>query len=152
MAVLLEPLTVAEKAAEQARILVQRLPGDLKSDTSNLNALVLGAGPIGLLGAMKMIDGGFKTWVYSMDEADSPNVKITSAIGARFVSAAKHKTTALAELIGNISVIYEATGIPKVAFDALSVFGVNGIFLCTGVPAVGDPVPIDAGGSCATWC
>ena len=45
MAVLVEPLTVAEKAAEQVRVLTQRLPGDLKNDPSNLNAVVLGAGP-----------------------------------------------------------------------------------------------------------
>jgi len=55
VAVLIEPLTVAEKAAEQARVLVQRLPGDLKNDPSQLNAVVLGAGPIGLLGAMKLV-------------------------------------------------------------------------------------------------
>jgi hypothetical protein len=76
VAVLLEPLTVAEKAAEQARVLVQRLPGDLKNDPSQLNAVVLGAGPIGLLGAMKLVDGKFNTWVYSLDKADSPNVGI----------------------------------------------------------------------------
>jgi threonine dehydrogenase-like Zn-dependent dehydrogenase len=142
VAVLLEPLTVAEKAAEQIRVLVQRLPGDLKNDRSNLNAVVLGAGPIGLLGAMKLIDGGFNTWVYSMDETDSPNVGIASAIGAQFVSAAEYRPSALAEVVGNISLIYEATGIAKVAFDALSVLGVNGVFLSTGVPAVGEPIEI----------
>ena len=83
VAVLIEPLTVAEKAAEQTRILTQRLPGDLKNDPSNLNAMVLGAGPIGLLGAMKMLRGGFNTWVYSMDKPGSPNVNVVEDIGAR---------------------------------------------------------------------
>ena len=145
VAVLLEPLTVAEKAAEQTRVLVGRLPGDLKNDPSSLNAVVLGAGPIGLLGAMKLMDGGFKTFVYSMDPADSPNVKIATAIGARFISAADHPPTDLAKIVGNISLMYEATGIPKVAFDALSVLGVNGVFLSTGVPALGQPLAIEAG-------
>ena len=144
VAVLLEPLTVAEKAAEQTRILVARLPGDLKNDPSNLAAVVLGAGPIGLLGAMKLMDGGFNTWVYSMDPADSPNVKIATAIGARFISAAEHPAADLAKIVGNISLMYEATGIAKVAFDALSVLGVNGVFISTGVPAAGEPVAIDA--------
>ena len=81
VAVLVEPLTVAEKAAEQVRVLTQRLPGDLKNDPSNLNAVVLGAGPIGLLGAMKLLRGGFKTWVYS--RPSSPNVGIVEAIGAQ---------------------------------------------------------------------
>ena len=56
VAVLLEPLTVAEKAAEQVRALAARLPGELKNDPSNLRAVVLGAGPIGLLGAMKLVN------------------------------------------------------------------------------------------------
>ncbi|MCX5740243.1 MAG: hypothetical protein NTZ61_17460, partial [Proteobacteria bacterium] len=67
---------LAEKAAEQVRVLTQRLPGDLKNDPSNLNAVVLGAGPIGLLGAMKLLRGGFNTWVYSRGDDDSPSVKI----------------------------------------------------------------------------
>jgi threonine dehydrogenase-like Zn-dependent dehydrogenase len=144
VAVLLEPLTVGEKAAEQARVLVQRLPGDLKNDPSQLNALVLGAGPIGLLGAMKMVDDKFKTWVYSMDKADSPNVKIVSAIGARFVSAAEASPADLAKRVGNISLVYEATGAAKVSFDVLSVLGVNGVFIFSGVPGVRGPIAIDA--------
>jgi len=96
------------------------------------------------LGAMKLMDAGVNTWVYSMDQADSPNVQIASAIGAQFISAAEHRPPALAGLIGNISLMYEATGIAKVAFDALSVLGVNGVFLATGVPAIGEPIEIGA--------
>ena len=98
VAVLLEPLTVAEKAGEQARVIAQRLPGELKNDPSQLNALVLGAGPIGLLGAMKLANAKFNTWVYSLDKADSPNVKIVSAIGARFLSSAEHPPAELAKI------------------------------------------------------
>ncbi len=144
VAVLIEPLTVAEKAAEQVRVLTQRLPGDLKNDPSNLNAVVLGAGPIGLLGAMKLLRGGFNTWVYSMDKPGSPNVRVVEAIGAQFISAAEHPPTDLAKIVGNISLMYEATGIASVFFGALSVLGVNGIFMSTGVPAMGEPVAIDA--------
>jgi threonine dehydrogenase-like Zn-dependent dehydrogenase len=144
VAVLIEPLTVAEKAAEQVRVLTQRLPGDLKNDPSNLNAVVLGAGPIGLLGAMKLLRGGFNTWVYSMDKPGSPNVRVVEDIGAQFISAAEHPPTDLAKIVGNISLMYEATGIATVFFGALSVLGVNGVFISTGVPAMGEPVEIDA--------
>jgi glucose 1-dehydrogenase len=146
VAVLLEPLTVGEKAAEQARVLAQRLPGQLKDDPSQLNAVVLGAGPIGLLGAMKLVDGKFNTWVYSMDKADSPNVKIVSAIGARFISSAEHPPADLAKKVGNISLVYEATGAAKVSFDVLGVLGVNGVYIFTGVPGVKAPIEIDAEG------
>lgn len=140
VAVLIEPLTVAEKAAEQIRVLVQRLPGDLKNDPSNLSAVVLGAGPIGLLGAMKLVDAGFNTWVYSLDKADSPNVRIVSAIGARFISSAEHSPQDLAKMVGNISLVYEASGAAKISSDMLSVLGVNGVFILTGVPAVRAPI------------
>ena len=144
VAVLLEPLTVAEKAGEQARVLAQRLPGDLKNDPSQLNALVLGAGPIGLLGAMKLANAKFNTWVYSLDKADSPNVRIVSAIGARFISSAEHPPAELAKIIGNIAVVYEATGAAKISFEVLSALSVNGIFMFTGVPGLRGPIEIDA--------
>jgi glucose 1-dehydrogenase len=144
VAVLIEPLTVAEKAAEQARVLVERLPGDLKDDPSSLSAVVLGAGPIGLLGAMKLVHGKLGTWVYSLDEADSPNVRIVSAIGARFVSSAEHGPADLAKMVGNISLVYEATGVAKVSLEVLSVLGVNGVFIFTGVPGVKAPIEFDA--------
>jgi threonine dehydrogenase-like Zn-dependent dehydrogenase len=144
VAVLLEPLTVAEKAAEQARVLVQRLPGDLKNDPSNLSAVVLGAGPIALLGAMKLVDSRWDTWVYSRGEADTPNTRIASAIGARYVSSAQHPPAELAKMVGNISLVYEATGAVKISFELMSVLGVNGVLLFTGVPAVGEPIAIEA--------
>ena len=144
VAVLLEPLTVGEKAAEQVRVLTQRLPGNLKNDPSNLNAVVLGAGPIGLLGAMKMVNGRWNTWVYSLDKADSPNVRIVSDIGARFVSSAEHRPAEMARMVGNISLIYEATGAARISFEMLGVLGVNGVFVFTGVPGIKSPVEIDA--------
>ncbi len=144
VAVLLEPLTVAEKAAEQVRVLVQRLPGDLKNDPSNLSAVVLGAGPIGLLGAMKLAATGLHTWVYSRNKADSMNVRIVSTIGARFISSTEHPPRDLAKIIGNISLVYEAIGVAKLSFDVLSVLGANGVFLFTGVPGVEAPIEVDA--------
>jgi hypothetical protein len=39
---------------------------------------------------MKLVDDKFNSWVYSMDKADSPKVRIVFAIGARFIAAAEH--------------------------------------------------------------
>ena len=92
---------------------------------------------------MKLLRGGFNTWVYSR-RSRSPNVRIVKAIGAQFISADEHPPTDLAKIVGNISLMYEATGIASVFFGALSVLGVNGIFMSTGVPAMGEPIAIDA--------
>jgi threonine dehydrogenase-like Zn-dependent dehydrogenase len=144
VAVLLEPLTVGEKAAEQVRILAQRLPGHLRVDPSNLRAVVIGAGPIGLLGAMKLVGAKFDTYVYYRGKADSPNVRIVSAIGARFISSVEHPPADLAKMLGEISLVYEATGVVKISFDVLSVLGVNGVYIFTGVPGVKAPIEMDA--------
>jgi threonine dehydrogenase-like Zn-dependent dehydrogenase len=123
---------------------VERLPGDVKADPSSFSAVVLGAGPIGLLGAMKLANGNWNTWVYSRGKADSPNVRILSAIGARFVSSTEHSPADLAKMVGNISLVYEATGVAKVSLEVLSVLGVNGVFIFTGVPGVNAPIEFDA--------
>jgi threonine dehydrogenase-like Zn-dependent dehydrogenase len=142
--VLVEPLTIAEKAAEQLRIIVQRLPGDLVHDPHFRRAVVLGAGPVGLLGAMKLVAGGFDTVVYSKGRADSPNAGVAAAIGARFVSSDTHTPAELATMLGSIGIVYEATGVAKVSFDVMSVLGNSGIFVFTGVPGRKAPIELDA--------
>jgi glucose 1-dehydrogenase len=47
-------------------------------------------------------------------------------------------------MVGNICLVYEATGAAKVSFDVLSVLGVNGVFILTGVPGVTAPIEINA--------
>src|SRR5215475_6159561 len=61
VAVLIEPLTVVSKAAIQARAILDRLP----YEPGLQRGLVLGAGPVGLLGAMVLVASGYDTVVYS---------------------------------------------------------------------------------------
>ena len=68
VAVLVEPLTIAEKSLTQLRQIQQRLPWDCFSKPGNIpndghRAVVLGAGPVGLLGAMALVIGGFEVTV-----------------------------------------------------------------------------------------
>ena len=51
----------------------------------------------------------------------------------------------MAEELGNVDLIYEATGAAGVAFRALDVLGVNGVFVFTGVPGRKGPIELDAG-------
>ncbi len=70
-AVLTEPLTIAEKAVEQLWQVQQRLPWACSLDPSKPgpghchHALILGAGPVGLLGAMLFVVNGFEVSMYS---------------------------------------------------------------------------------------
>ena len=50
----------------------------------------------------------------------------------------------LAEEVGNIDLMYEATGAAKVSFHALEELGINGVFVFTGVPGRKAPIQLDA--------
>ncbi len=147
VAVLTEPLTIAEKAFFQLETVQKRLPGGLqhRGVESNRphNALVLGAGPVGLLGCMALLIRGYRTNIFSREGTDSIEARIAKAIGARYFSAMEFDLPKMAEAIGNIDVIYEATGASKLAFDALRYLGTNAIFIFTGVPGRKYPISVD---------
>ena len=146
--VLVEPLTIAEKALEQIWQVQQRLPWACpvvpgRSGGSCHRAVVLGAGPVGLLGAMALANADFDTFVYSREPKGSAKADLVESFGAHYVSAADIRATELARLAGSIDVIFEAAGASSVAFEAMSVLGTNGIFVFTGVPGRKGPMPID---------
>jgi glucose 1-dehydrogenase len=140
IAVLAEPLTIAEKALEQIFWMMQQRPPWLDPETPSqkrgqgLSALVLGIGPVGLLGAMVLVSAGFTTYVYSRELPPSPRIDLVAAIGATYVSSQTATFAELAEKTGNIDLVYEAVGHSHFAFEALQVLGTNGIFVLTGVP------------------
>jgi len=149
VAVLVEPLTVAEKGLAQVRKIQQRLPWiDPRTPANNFgagkNALVLGAGPVGILGAMVLIVSGFKTWVYSRSKAPNPKSELLESIGARYISCEIENVDRIAERVGNIDLIYEAVGVAKISYDVLRVLGLNGICVFTGIPAPKAAIGIDA--------
>jgi glucose 1-dehydrogenase len=142
IAVLTEPLTIAEKAHSQITWTMQQRPPWLDPQTpgeqrgKGLAALVLGIGPVGLLGAMVLASAGFTTYVYSRELPPSPRIDLVAAIGATYVSSQAATFADLAERIGNIDLVYEAVGHSLFALEALQVLGTNGIFVLTGVPGM----------------
>jgi len=148
VAVLVEPLTIAEKALEQIWQVQQRLPWSCPVATerergSCHQAVVLGAGPVGLLGAMALRVHGFATWIYSREPAPNPKSEIAEAIGAHYVSAESTSIPDLASEIDGIDVVYEATGASAVAFEMMQAIGPNAVFVFTGVPGRRGPIEID---------
>jgi threonine dehydrogenase-like Zn-dependent dehydrogenase len=142
IAVLAEPLTIAEKALAQIFWMMQRRPPWIGPDTPGeergrgLSALVLGIGPVGLLGAMVLVTAGFTTYVYSREGPPSPRIDLVDAIGATYVSSQTETFAGLAAQMGNIDLIYEAAGHSHFALEALQALGTNGIFVLTGVPGL----------------
>ena len=148
VAVLVEPLTIAEKSLEQLWMVQRRLPWDCPDSSGKppahcRRAVVLGAGPVGILGAMALKVEGFDVSVYSRSANHAENNGIVDAIGARYIAAETHSTSDLAKTVGPIDVVYEATGASSVAFDVLKHLGPNAVFVFTGVPGRKAPIPID---------
>ena len=142
IAVLAEPLTIAEKALAQIFWMMQQRPPWIDPETARgergngLSAVVLGIGPVGLLGAMVLANAGFTTYVYSRELPPSPRIDLVAAIGATYISSQTATFGQLAEQAGNIDLIYEAVGHSHFALEALKVLGTNGIFVLTGVPGL----------------
>jgi threonine dehydrogenase-like Zn-dependent dehydrogenase len=148
VAVLVEPLTIAEKALIQLWQLQERLPWACphrpgKDHGHCRRAVVLGAGPVGLLGAMALRNADFETVVYSREPAPNEKSALAEAIGAAYLSSEDVPPAALASRIGPIDVVYEAAGASKVAFDTMQALGPNSVFVFTGVPGRKAPVVVD---------
>jgi threonine dehydrogenase-like Zn-dependent dehydrogenase len=142
VAVLVEPLTIAEKGLLQALQIQHRLPWGTPESRRH-NAVVLGAGPVGLLGAMALKHACYSVTVYSRGREPDASADIVKAIGARYVSSQDCSIDQMAAEVGNIDLVYEATGASQLSFDVLAVLGTNGLFILTGVPGKHGPVSID---------
>ena len=148
VAVLVEPLTIAEKGLAQVWQVQQRLPWSCpvtpgKAAAHCHRALVLGAGPVGLLGAMALVNSDFDTYVYSREPAPNLKSQLLESIGAHYISAEKAAPAMLPEQIGNIDLVYEATGASSLSFEMMKYLGTNGIFVFTGVPGRKAPIEVD---------
>jgi threonine dehydrogenase-like Zn-dependent dehydrogenase len=137
--VLVEPLTIAAKASVDLETILHRYPWE----PTSLRALVLGAGPIGLLGAMMLVARSVDAFVYSLESAESPRARLTESFGAHYVSARDTAVRDLASRIGQVDVVFEAVGAASVAFAAVHALAPNGVFIFTGVPGAKKAIEIN---------
>jgi threonine dehydrogenase-like Zn-dependent dehydrogenase len=122
-AVLIEPLSVVEKAVETALRLHE--PGAR-------TALVLGAGPLGILAALVSKLRGLEASVYSIEPADHPRARLIERAGVRY----------LAGLDGvRADVVIEATGSAAAAFAGFGALAPLGVYCILGSPNATGEVP-----------
>src|SRR5262249_56177941 len=87
----------------------------------------------------------FETHVWSLEPESSPQAALLAAAGVRYASAGREPLVQLGARLGNVDVLYEATGAPQVIFQALEALGHNGVLVLTGLPGGPRPLEIDAG-------
>jgi len=141
VAVLIEPLTVVSKAAIQARSILDRLP----YEPGLQRGLVVGAGPVGLLGAMALVANGYETVVYSREPEGGDKGSLVQSLGGSYVSAASQPIERLAERTGEFDLVLEAVGHAPVMMAVVHSLHPNGVVALTGIPAENAPAEINVG-------
>ena len=138
IAVLTEPTSIATKGIEQAIEFHNRSASPIDI------AVVLGAGPLGLLttALLKLYDYN----IYTLDVVPRSSVKaqLVESVGANYVDGNVSSVVSLPDKIGNLDLIMEATGNSTVAFQAMSVLGTNGILCLMGVSTGQKPLEVNA--------
>ncbi len=129
MAVLVEPLSIVEKGVLQVEAIQRRLIWEPQE------AVVTGAGPIGLLATLLLRSKGLDVWTLDLAERDDVRARLVEECGATYVKADEEPLSVLAERIAGIDVLVEATAVPEVVFEAIDAIGPNGIVCLTGVSA-----------------
>ncbi len=145
--VLTEPLSVAEKAIDEAvRIQSARLPegGAEPNWLFKKRCLVAGLGPIGLLAALALRLRGAE--VYGLDVVDSRSARPIwlDHIGGTYVDGRTVAPAKVGNELGLMDLIFEATGIASLEFNLLDALGKNGIYALTGIPGGDRPLQFDA--------
>jgi glucose 1-dehydrogenase len=148
VAVLTEPLSIAEKGLRQFIAIQRRLPWLRDAEDAEIlsvcHAVILGGGPIGLLGALLLRLHDVPVVVYSRAEPPAPEADVAGAIGAEYVSSEREDFGSVVERLGSVELVYEATGAAGLMFEVLPELSANAVFIATGVPGRGGEAEIDA--------
>lgn len=134
--VLAEPLSVVEKGLDELlNVQKTRLPDwQDASQFKTKRALVAGLGSIGLLACMVLRLRNFQVIGIDRVESNSLRAKIVEQIGGDYIDARKIPLKRIPEQFGQIDLIFEAAGAPRLAFELFDLLAINGCYVLTGVP------------------
>jgi len=128
-AVLLEPLSVAEKGIVEAYEIQRRL-----KVWHPRRAAVLGAGTIGLLASMVLRNRGLQVTTYGLEPAPYLNSDLVTELGARYVSTKEMSLMDDVAEHGQYDLVFEATGYSPIIFDAMChTVAKNGVLILASV-------------------
>ena len=123
VAVLLEPMSVAEKAVLQTFKIQERMVWKPKS------ALVLGTGPLGLLTVLLLRVKGFDVSAVARRPGNSPKAQIVQKAGGTYINSNEQPIKSL----GKFDFILEETGAASIASQAQELLNRNGVLCLLGI-------------------
>ena len=138
LAVLTEPMSIVTKGLSQSIEFHRRSANPIQA------ALVLGAGPLGLLATAFLRIEGFTTYGLDIVPRSSLKGQLVEATGAIYLDGSTSPIPELPGQVGNLDIIVEATGNSTVAFQAMSALGLNGVLCLMGVSTGEKPLEICA--------
>jgi threonine dehydrogenase-like Zn-dependent dehydrogenase len=144
--VLAEPLSVAEKAIDESvRIQSARLPESASSPNwlYGRRCLVAGLGPIGLLAALALRLRGAEVIGIDVVDSSSARPQWLGHIGGTYVDGRKVPPDKVEREVGQMDLIFEATGVASLEFNLLDALGKNGVYVLTGIPGGDRPLQLD---------
>lgn len=147
LAVLTEPLSVGEKAIDEAlKIQVARIPGAAyDAFLEGKKVLVAGLGPIGMLLAFALRLRGAEVWGLNRSGNDDPAAQLLTEIGGHHLNGRELDVYDLDRKPGPFDLIFEATGAAQLEFDLIDALGVNGAYVITGIPPADREVALKGG-------
>ncbi|MBI2861134.1 MAG: glucose 1-dehydrogenase [Chloroflexi bacterium] len=156
LAVLTEPLSIVEKGIELIRIIQSRFPWNCPHPEHAFDsqdwgecktALVVGAGPLGLLATALFRLADVYTFAADIVPEDSNKARLVQSIGAVYLDASVKTQQALMERccqVGNLDIIFEASGAAATALELINYMARSSIYVMTGIPRGDLRIQIDA--------
>ena len=157
VAVFTEPLSIAEKGIAQLRTIQSRFPWTcehpehdfLSPDWGGCKiALVLGAGPLGIMAAALLRLAEVYTFIADIVSEDSPKVHLVEQMGANYVDARGKKSNEIVDLCcgssGRLDIIFEASGAAATAVELVNYMSRSSIYIMTGIPQEELLIQVDA--------
>jgi threonine dehydrogenase-like Zn-dependent dehydrogenase len=126
--VLLEPLTVAEKAIAQAFEIQRRL-----KVWQPRRAAVLGSGTVGLLATLALRLRGIEVACISLRPAPYLNSDLIEEIGGTYLSTQETTIAEAAAEYGPFDIVIEATGFSPLVWEGAQVLAKNGVLVLVSV-------------------
>ncbi len=138
VAVLLEPLTISEKGWRHLAVAERRM-----TVWEPRNAIVTGAGPVGILAAVLLRLRGLEVTV--VERTDKPARRaLLARIGASYAATSVAPLASVAHALGRVDVVIEATGSAAVAFASVAAVTANGAVILTSVTGGGRTLDLPA--------
>lgn len=137
--VLIEPLTIVEKALRQVRHIQKRL-----AVWQPRTAVVLGAGPIGILATMVLRTMGVDTYTVARTPGPHATSKAVARAGAHYVATDEVPLDALLDEIKGADIVVECTGYGPMSYEAIRLVGTNGVVALLSVSGGGRDTTVPA--------